>query len=425
MTLIEFCLPLAGLLAVRYGLGQSSGLSLAVFLAGTGLEALLCFALLGLRRGEFLEPARFELYDFLVRLLVGLPFTAYLLVAAPYSIVALLRFFPVFLFLLGGRRFRFALRYFLFFLLGGLLFALFKDFPFPAHVQSVTLGVTALLGALLYIRELELRGREVVALKQKRDRSRLARRLHRIEERERRVLEASMPVTQARLFRENRTLRPRSEDGLLVAYHFPGIHESLLDFAGAVDLPTREKGLDGFAGEWDRFITFLMQTTSELQLQLARKGETLYAVRRLPDEDALEADLFRVLFRALECVRYAERTRRSLEHRGRVGWRVHCAITRGEIVGLPQAGGSPGWMFLGEPVRSVERFFADPPASQEGEDACWVAPTLNETIYPFFEEESGRFYHGWYQPGYLKPEFARDEHRLEPADDFFERLRFS
>ncbi len=427
LALLEFALPLVFLLPVRFLFGEFGGLSIEVFLFGTGIELGLCVLLVGVRDRFQIGPRRFYFYDFLVRLIVGLPFTVYLIVVAPYSIIGLLRFLPLYLYFLDRARFRFALQYLLFFLPGSLFFALLKDFPYPGRVQTITIFVGTALGLILFLRERErlLAGKK--SLEGDRERLRLARRLQHISARETATLAALLPPAQVRLFQENRPLHPEGAESLIVAFRFPDLDTSLQDFADAIDAPSRAKALDDFAGEWNRFLLYLREAAGRQNLIHSRKGENLLCVTRLPEggEAGLRARVFSLIFWIQDISRYAARARRLLEQRGRRGWHVRVALGRGLTFGLPQSGGSPAWMILGPGVATIESFLDTPPLESKHQDEVRLQPGLHELVAGYYLEGSGNFSSGWYSPGYLQAAWARDEHGLEPAADFFERLRFS
>lgn len=425
LALLEFTLPLAVLLPVRFFLGERGSLSLEIFLAGTGLEVVLLFALQQARARSLVAGRRAAFYDFLVRLLVGLPFTAYLIVSAPYSVIGLLRFFPAFYYFLDPARFRFSLQFLFFFALGSLCFAFFKDFPYPGRVQTVTIAAGLLVAALWYAATLRNRLVRREALIALRDRGRLERRLALVAAREKAALEATMPATFARLFREQRKLHPESGRYLVALLRFPDLHASLEDFADAVDAPSRAKGLDAFAGEWDRFISGLLEQAIRKQYLIARRGETLLCARSRPETpERLAEETFRLLFWIQEILRNNDQLRRRLHARGRRGWQVLAGLGLGEATGLPQGGGSPAWMMLGGVVRELGAFLASAPTAGPASDALWLQPQLKDLVYDFYEAGSGAFFREWYAPGYLKPDFARDESGIEPGDDFFDRLRY-
>lgn len=363
----------------------------AFFLAGSGAEFLLDLLL---RRFYFrgrLTRRRFFFLQYLVRTIIGLPFTIYLALGAATALPGLFRFLPVLVLVDRSRQAgQFAGQVF-FFAAGVFLYALLVDVGLPDERGWMVLAAYSGLAGLLSV-ELQRRHRAGLARAVLRRERHLWRLRHdHVVAREGLLLRSILPEDDVRRRQSDRDVSGESGEFLVLAVNFPGMHQAAEDAR-----VTGGDALAEFQRAWDLQYDHLRRRLEDLGFTTDLDGGGLLrAARRLESGSGdLDVVLFPLVFETLELLHFVARNRRAREGRGRRAWRAEAAVAAGCAVRGSRSSYNPAPSFRGPVIEELERrllfvpamnqtaFLADERTTGGAGDRLLVHPDLAVLVRP-------------------------------------------
>ncbi len=427
-----FLIPPALLLCEALLIARRPLFFVTFFLAGTGAEFLLDLLLRRFLYRGWINRRRFFFYQYLVRTIIGLPFTIYLSLGAATPLPGLFRFLPVLVLVDRSRLVSQFAGQVTFFAAGVFAYALLVDLGLPDERGWIVLIAYSGLAALLGV-ELQRRGSARLArARLRRERGLWHLRYDHIAAREERLLRSILPEADVRRRQADREVAIEAGEFLVLAMSFPGLHAAGQDARDAGDEAVLE-----LQRSWDLQYDHLRRRLEDQGFVVNLDGMMLQAARRLDrDSGELEELLFPLVFEARELLRLVARDRRAREGRGRRGWRAEAAIAAGSCVRGRRSSYHPAPAFRGPVMDELERrllfvpalnqtaFLADERNVERAGERLLVHPDLAAWVRPYFAAGDGVFDQKWFIPGLIHPNYSIGAEGLEAVPDILERIRF-